>query len=360
MASERQKPAQAMLRPTTCDTDASVSSSLSAANNSPRSLSVQLDLEKARNRKLQEELEETQRKLLCIQREFIETFSAGENHDGYLLPPQWVRVVLVAVLAVYIIGTSKALESRPHVQQIYDLGHATTEALSDWLHERRFLRNSIVAVHAWLMDGFCLSIICIGICLDKSLHSHVGTFTFYTLRNICQQTMMFPLPPKWRFYDPGVPSILISFEEVSDFYFSGHTGAVFLLTLEFQRRGWRRCFYFGLVLTAVTAALMITTRAHYTVDIIDGLFFAWVSKEIALAYSRDVDHFFARLCGVTAPPSAPVKNATVEAEQFHSLRCRVAATYESVKRNLYAPKYKRWDDERPSVLSAPKLGSKAD
>jgi membrane-associated phospholipid phosphatase len=59
-----------------------------------------------------------------------------------------------------------------------------------------------------------------------------------------------------------------------DLFFSGHTSSMFLLCLCFTGRGDRKI---ALTVTCIVAFLLLVQHVHYTVDIIGGFCFGWLS-----------------------------------------------------------------------------------
>ncbi|HLZ89619.1 MAG TPA: phosphatase PAP2-related protein [Puia sp.] len=63
-----------------------------------------------------------------------------------------------------------------------------------------------------------------------------------------------------------------------DLFFSGHTSAVFLLYLTVPGKTDKKL---GLVVTAVVGFLLLVQHVHYTLDVLGGLVFCWLSYQIA-------------------------------------------------------------------------------
>ncbi|HTR29873.1 MAG TPA: phosphatase PAP2-related protein [Puia sp.] len=59
-----------------------------------------------------------------------------------------------------------------------------------------------------------------------------------------------------------------------DLFFSGHTSTMFLLFLCFTGRGDRKI---ALIVTCFVAFLLLVQHVHYTVDIVGGFIFGWIS-----------------------------------------------------------------------------------
>jgi hypothetical protein len=63
-----------------------------------------------------------------------------------------------------------------------------------------------------------------------------------------------------------------------DLFFSGHTSSVFLLYLTIPGKTDKKL---ALAATAVVAFLLLVQHVHYTLDIIGGLLFCWISYRLA-------------------------------------------------------------------------------
>ena len=59
-----------------------------------------------------------------------------------------------------------------------------------------------------------------------------------------------------------------------DLFFSGHTSTMFLLCLCFTGRGDR---IIAFIVTCLVAFLLLVQHVHYTVDIVGGFIFSWIS-----------------------------------------------------------------------------------
>ena len=62
-----------------------------------------------------------------------------------------------------------------------------------------------------------------------------------------------------------IPSLFVPYGDASDFYYSGHTGLMFILTMEF----WHRKSYFLSACSAIVTILMMQIlmiyRIHYSI-----------------------------------------------------------------------------------------------
>ena len=63
-----------------------------------------------------------------------------------------------------------------------------------------------------------------------------------------------------------------------DLFFSGHTSSVFLLYLTVPGKTDKKL---ALAVTGIVGFLLLVQHVHYTLDVLGGLLFAWVSYELA-------------------------------------------------------------------------------
>lgn len=81
--------------------------------------------------------------------------------------------------------------------------------------------------------------------------------------------MRYPEGYAWIY--PGFPSLAVSYQHTSDFFFSGHVGVTSFLALE---NHYNRNYFLASVAAISTCfefMVMIFLRGHYTVDLIFGI-----------------------------------------------------------------------------------------
>lgn len=90
--------------------------------------------------------------------------------------------------------------------------------------------------------------------------------------------------------DPGFFSILVTYFDINDFYWSGHVGSSVLAILEWQALGWYKMMWIGIFICINEYILMTVTRGHYVIDIVTGVLIArlFIKTGEWLAYYYDV------------------------------------------------------------------------
>ena len=126
-----------------------------------------------------------------------------------------------------------------------------------------------------IIDSLYIDISTIGLIIYwiwKPKHSvfMFGLFFFYIIRSFTIKIGQWPTIDFMIFKNIPFPSIMISYEETNDFYFSGHTGLCFVLFLEHYHRKNLAIWVVSLFFFFYTVFMLIYTGAHYTNDVIIG------------------------------------------------------------------------------------------
>lgn len=98
----------------------------------------------------------------------------------------------------------------------------------------------------------------------------VGLLLLFGMRQVCQWLCALEPPVGMIWRDPGFPSLLVTYDVATDFFFSGHTGLAVLGAVELARVGGRRWLYVGLFIVVFEATTVLVLRAHYTMDVFAG------------------------------------------------------------------------------------------
>jgi membrane-associated phospholipid phosphatase len=92
-------------------------------------------------------------------------------------------------------------------------------------------------------------------------------------------------------YHPTFPTILVAYDRTSDFFFSGHTGHTLLLLLEVYALNmpkWIKIFM--KIELAFMIFMLISSRVHYTLDVIGGFIFGYLSFYLSVKYVYYYDY----------------------------------------------------------------------
>ena len=102
----------------------------------------------------------------------------------------------------------------------------------------------------------------------------VSTMLFYGIRGVVQEIIRMCWPDNVHFPNPGFPSVVVSYVQGTDFFFSGHCGFPIVVGFEFALMKKYKFTVFCIFVMLWEGFLMINSREHYTIDLIVGPIFA--------------------------------------------------------------------------------------
>lgn len=102
----------------------------------------------------------------------------------------------------------------------------------------------------------------------------VTVMIFYGIRYIMNEVARLRIPDLLYFPYSGFPSVVTSYVQGSDFFFSGHSGFPIINMMEFI---WMKKFWFAAFCAFVSFVeqfMVVISREHYTIDVIVGVLFS--------------------------------------------------------------------------------------
>ncbi|MEK8023765.1 MAG: phosphatase PAP2-related protein [Candidatus Hydrogenedentota bacterium] len=199
-----------------------------------------------------------------------------------------LRALLVVVSLGAWFGTQALIGSQDFPEdQIGDRVHQLTAPLHGWLLSHKSAASLLLIVSSALIDGLGIFLLGRAI-LGPSIRPLVALLIVFGLRQVCQLTCALPPPDRMIWYDPGVPSLLVTYGVSNDLFFSGHTSIAVLGALELARAG-KSWGMIGILVALFEAATVLILRAHYTMDVITALFAALFASAVADRLSARID-----------------------------------------------------------------------
>jgi hypothetical protein len=185
-----------------------------------------------------------------------------------------VRVLLIAGSLFLWFLTQKMIGARRLEEgAIYDHLHVITRQWNAWLNQHPKPANAMLIASSFCVDAVTLFVLFYAV-LGPSFMPFWGLFGLFVLRQMSQASVALPVPQGIIWRDPGVPSLFVTYGVGTDFFFSGHTalavyGAMQLSTLHIP---WLTIA--GTVIAVLQVIAVIVLRAHWTMDVLAGLFAA--------------------------------------------------------------------------------------
>ena len=217
-----------------------------------------------------------------------------------------VRVVVVAVGIGLWLGTQSLLGAREvRVDDATRAAAARTLTVGDRVHEWTAEWNGALnrdrQTASWLLVVSSLLIDLVACWMfaatifGRSIRPFLGLLILFSLRQICQWLSSLPAPVGMLWYDPGFPSLLVTYEVANDFFFSGHTALAVYGGIELGRRFGRIGIAVGTAFATFQAMIVLVLRAHYTMDVFTGAAVAVLAAVAAGWLAGPLDRGVARV-----------------------------------------------------------------
>lgn len=203
-----------------------------------------------------------------------------------------IRIVGIFVLMKLFATTQQILGEHEPVSRIVDISHEYSAAWNEYILTHPELSDKIMIFSSLLVD---LSVAYLGVVslFSKGWRTGVAASIVILLRQICQFTIEFPIPDGIYFKDPGFPSVFVTYDVKTDFYFSGHTSLMVVCALDIIRRN--RNVFLTLLLFSLCVfqmGVVLVFRFHYIPDVITALFAAFASTYLGGKIGAQLDRKF--------------------------------------------------------------------
>ncbi|MFM1561913.1 MAG: phosphatase PAP2-related protein [Roseibacillus sp.] len=171
---------------------------------------------------------------------------------------------------------------------IGDVVHDLTASWHKHLVTHPRAANATLIVSSIFIDLLGLTLIGAAI-FGSTFSPFLGILILFALRQACQGLCTLPPPPGIIWRNPGFPTLLVTYDVGNDFFFSGHTALVTLAAIEAAHLAppW-----FAVLVAVIAIGEMFTVlvlRAHYTMDVLAGVFAAFLAADMAGRLSPMVD-----------------------------------------------------------------------
>lgn len=115
-----------------------------------------------------------------------------------------------------------------------------TFILSEWHNNLMYdkqLRDYILCVCAWLIDAITIYSVFRWYLNHNSIRVYIALILVYGVRGQLLDLFFLSKPQGWLWLDPGWPSLMISYFDCADFYYSGHMSLLVVILIELRATG---------------------------------------------------------------------------------------------------------------------------
>ena len=150
--------------------------------------------------------------------------------------------------------------------------------INEYLHNHPFVMKCNLILSSMLID-FNLVIILIMSLWRQKLKPIQILFVGLALRQLCQFINRLPMPESMVWFDPGWPSLFVTYDVANDFFFSGHTLISLIIGMEFVSYHNIPAIIYGVTVMMYEILFVIVIHGHYFMDI-----YAAISTYFMLCY----------------------------------------------------------------------------
>lgn len=203
--------------------------------------------------------------------------------------PIFLRMAVVAAALVAWFWSQKLIAAKSGGGQgIVDGVHRLTRGLHGYFSGNAKAADQALIVSSLFIDIMGLSLIAMAL-FGPSFSPFLGILIVFGLRQVSQLCCTLPPPPGMIWRHPGFPSVLVTYGVSNDLFFSGHTALAVLAAIEICQAGPWWLGAAAVVVAAGEALMVLILRAHYTMDVVAGVFAAWFAADLAGRISPVVD-----------------------------------------------------------------------
>lgn len=191
--------------------------------------------------------------------------------------------------------TQRLLAGRaPAGEGIGDRIHAWTTPVHDRLAARPRAADAVLIASSAGIDLFGAYLLGSAL-LGPSFRPFLSLFALYLLRQLCQGLCSLPAPPGVIWRHPGFPSLLVTYGTSHDYFFSGHTAIAVLGAITLVHHGPPWLAAAAVAVALAEAAVVLTLRAHYTMDVVAAACAAWCAWSLGGALAPAADAWLGAL-----------------------------------------------------------------
>lgn len=194
----------------------------------------------------------------------------------------WARLLTLAfgLTAWFVSQSLIAARGMRDAGAIGDAVHDWTASWHDWLRDHPAGANALLIASSAGIDALGLFLLGSAV-FGPTLRPGIGLLVLFVFRQVAQLTTALPTPPGMIWRRPGFPSLLVTYDVANDFFFSGHTAIAVLAAIEASRSAPAWVAVIVACVAAGEALTVLVLRAHYTLDVLTGIFAAYCAAVLA-------------------------------------------------------------------------------
>ena len=195
-----------------------------------------------------------------------------EGHPDLQTVALRLAFIAAALIAWFVTQRMIGARSLPD-GAVYDHLHVITERWNVWLNRNPRAANAILVASSLAVDAVTLFVLVYAV-FGPSFKPFLGLLALFVLRQLAQATAALPVPKGIIWRDPGCPSLFVTYGISNDLFFSGHTALAVYGAMQLAALQIPALTALGIVVAALQVIAVIALRAHWTMDVLAGIFAA--------------------------------------------------------------------------------------
>ena len=172
--------------------------------------------------------------------------------------------------------------------------HQLTAGINEQLADHRRLADGLLILSSLVIDLVGIFLLASSL-FGSTIRPFLGLLVIFALRQTMQALTALPPPDGMIWRNPGIPSLLVTYQVATDFFFSGHTSIAVWGGLQIARLRFPGARLLGVLVAVFEVTTVIVLRAHYTMDVFTGVIVALLINAYADRWARPIDHWLGRL-----------------------------------------------------------------
>jgi hypothetical protein len=150
---------------------------------------------------------------------------------------------------------------------VIDRMHNLVRPINNYLRSNpKFMKYNFI-LSSLLIDINVSYVVIKYLLLDDDTRTITLLFSGFILRQICQYINRLPIPNNLIWFNPGFPSLFVTYHVENDFFFSGHTLIAFVSGFDIISNGDIMSKIYGTCFILYEVAVISFTFSHYFMDI---------------------------------------------------------------------------------------------
>jgi hypothetical protein len=201
-----------------------------------------------------------------------------------------VCITISLAIAISFAVTAAGLP-RNNIQCFEDKLFEASAAINTYFSENASMRHLLLIFSSSLIDFqfvyFCVNYLLWG----NTARPIVFLIIFYSFRAFIQSIFFMKYPEGMAWEYPGIPSLTVSYEATSDFFFSGHVGIMVFVSLENYKHRNYQMMTLGIFSVCAEFFVMLVLRGHYSIDLISGIIFGHYFWLLSGKATKKIENF---------------------------------------------------------------------